>query len=745
MDIVPPTISRDPSLDAFLNDPPGGVEEVNDDPLGGAEEDALPDWLTDAATMVEATAEAAREAASAVTSAELRAARAEAEVEAARSSLDAETARSDAVTSSAKATAKEALARSMHTALSARKELEKARSTNEEMQKQRDTALLERARLERAHAAETHRADAAEADASAHALDSAKARTAAQWARASLSSARSAALAELDAAKAEVSAREAAAVAAGRWTRAVADTTRQSALDEAAEARAALEEAEASLTKLMNAAAEDVADEEEPDWLSDAALAVSLARTASDQLRLAISGAPTPSSSTSASAPTSPKKAPTAAKAPLPSPSAAASTAASAGATFEPTTPYQQFSQPAQHAARTPPPYSLHLGESSSTFHQVALDIPSGRQSSAGSEASLARSACSSAAASTATAAIAASAPSTPADALRRASMNAREAVSQVASLSLDEISDGLFELSSSCVDMTQARLSSFTEDATAAASQLPQTLRQLAAAPEDGHTRMHAVTTAVYDAMANRWRDAVSSSLQLPTAAILAAVAIANIAIALMLRAISRLPWATRQGLAITAEWRTHAPAAAALVAQSARLLHEAGVAERVSQLTVAVRETVTSVTSVASATAAAPLASLQRAVMGNGFSGLEVTAGAAAESGTYQSATVPDPEHAHGTYVPPLPPAAAAVAVPASLVPVPAPAAAAVVPHAAAPTAKKVEAPPAHVVTIDVNTPPTSTTASYPSPRVAPATASGPASTPRSAALSLYADDSV
>jgi hypothetical protein len=126
---------------------------------------------------------------------------------------------------------------------------------------------------------------------------------------------------------------------------------------------------------------------------------------------------------------------------------------------------------------------------------------------------------------------------------LMRATASVLEAVSLLGSLSLDEMSDGLMELSSSCVESTHGRLASFTEDAASAASQIPSTFRRLSALPMDGgQTRLEMVREIVTEGVRQRWRMAAQSTLQLPMAALFAAIALVNITIALMLRCLARM-----------------------------------------------------------------------------------------------------------------------------------------------------------------------------------------------------------
>ena len=108
------------------------------------------------------------------------------------------------------------------------------------------------------------------------AREAAKAKVATTWVRASLAGVRSA----LEASKAEVAARDKATAVAGKWVRAGAEASRQEALAAEAQARTALEAAEASLTKLMAASADDNDDEpiEEPHWLTEATSVVKASR-----------------------------------------------------------------------------------------------------------------------------------------------------------------------------------------------------------------------------------------------------------------------------------------------------------------------------------------------------------------------------------------------------------------------------------------------------------------------------------
>jgi len=333
----------------------------------------------------------------------------------------------------------------------------------------------------------------------------------------SLSGAHSAALAHLNATRDEV----ASTVAAG-------GRSHESALAEAAEARAALEEVEASLTKLMSASAGEIEADDEPDWLADAAAAVSLARVASDQLRQATSAA---ASSAIHVAPRPPE--------PLPKPSAT-STAAP-----------PQMPRPSAALAKAGD------GRGDGASQQVVVDIPLSpplvnlRSSSVASgSSSVAPSAI--AADPAATAASGGSSNSDDgssytagrgAGVLMRATASVLEAVSLLGSLSLDEMSDGLMELSSSCVESTHGRLASFTEDAASAASQIPSTFRRLSALPMDGgQTRLEMVREIVTEGVRQRWRMAAQSTLQLPMAALFAAIALVNITIALMLRCLARM-----------------------------------------------------------------------------------------------------------------------------------------------------------------------------------------------------------
>ena len=333
----------------------------------------------------------------------------------------------------------------------------------------------------------------------------------------SLSSAHSAALAHLNATRDEV----ASTVAAG-------GRSHESALAEAAEARAALEEVEASLTKLMSASAGEIEADDEPDWLADAAAAVSLARVASDQLRQATSAA---ASSAIHIAPRPPE--------PLPKPSATGTAAP------------PQMPRPSADLAKAGD------GRGDGAIQQVVVDIPLSpplvnlRSSSVASgSSSVAASAI--AADPTATAASGGSSNSDDgssytagrgAGVLMRATASVLEAVSLLGSLSLDEMSDGLMELSSSCVESTHGRLASFTEDAASAASQIPSTFRRLSALPMDGgQTRYEMVREIVTEGVRQRWRMAAQSTLQLPMAALFAAIALVNITIALMLRCLAHM-----------------------------------------------------------------------------------------------------------------------------------------------------------------------------------------------------------
>ena len=344
---VHPSLERDESLEACIKDldkPMTAKERLvvaakEAKFVRQASEETLPEWLTEAVSTMDETAEAAREAAEAAAAAEERAARAEAEVARSRAALEAEHGEAEAALA-----AKEVLAQAEAAALSAKDELA---AKNEVLQQERDAAAeavlqLERVRAEQAaellaaaqdsakakmtahwarasvgavgsavadlttraevaeaeaRAAKAAEAEAraaeaearaseaeartAEAQARATAQDSAKKATAAQWSRASLLGARTAALASVEAAKAEVAAREATAAATGRWLKAGADAGRQAAVEEAAEARAALEAAEASLGQLM-AASSVSGDAEEPDWLADAAASVQAAAPAAD-------------------------------------------------------------------------------------------------------------------------------------------------------------------------------------------------------------------------------------------------------------------------------------------------------------------------------------------------------------------------------------------------------------------------------------------------------------------------------
>ena len=345
----------------------------------------------------------------------------------------------------------------------------------------------------------------------------------------SLSSAHSAALAHLNATRAEV----ASTVGAG-------GRSHESALAEAAEARAALEEVEASLTKLMSASSGETEADDEPDWLADAAAAVSLARVASDQLRQATSAA---ASSAIHVAPRPPE--------PLPTPSPT-STATSTVAPPQTPRPYAALAKAGD-------------GRGDGASHQVVVDIPLSpplvnlpSSSVASGSSSVAASAATGGSAYAADpAATAASGGSSISDdgssytagrgagVLMRATASAREAVSLLGSLSLDEMSDGLMELSSSCVESTHGRLASFTEDAASAASQIPSTFRRLSALPlpeDGGQTRLEMVTEIVTEGVRQRWRMAAQSTLQLPMAALFAAIALVNITIALMLRCLARI-----------------------------------------------------------------------------------------------------------------------------------------------------------------------------------------------------------
>ena len=327
------------------------------------------------------------------------------------------------------------------------------------------------------------------------------------------------------------------------------DLERESALQEATLARAALAQAEARLSQLLmtspqhaspsllsppaispkpsiisptaispKPSAYDNEPEEEPDWLSNAAAAVSLAREASVERRA--SAAATGAGSTETALMGAAAK-------------ATGDEARAAVTHCSVVSPEPPVRHSASAAAPSPPMLPPHRPESV----QIDVGSPLGGDAGPGPLLDGAR-----------------QSSVEPGAAFWHAVADGRHALRQMRSLSATEVTHGLLELSASCARITHEQITGFAEDVSRAAVQLPtavQLLNEEHAA--SGRTRLQLTTARVR----SQWRATARSLLQLPIAIFFAVMAMVNVMGAFFLSCAIRAPAAARLAHSVARDWR--------------------------------------------------------------------------------------------------------------------------------------------------------------------------------------------